>query len=179
MKSLSKKFAIFLLSLFLLLPTIQPKAEIMGGKWTTDIKVYLDLGGYSDISSAMTTAISSWNSRLGSIGSNIRIRNLSSSEASQANVTVRVRDYIGAVALTTNYPSKTASVYTGALIEVNSKQFEYLNSIEKMYAASHELGHVLGLAHTTTSRESVMKDGIQSGIALPSVFDQEELDRIY
>lgn len=117
MKNLFKKFLIVMLSLLLVSPAIKAKAELQGGKWTTTINVYCDSNVTSDMKSAISSAINSWNNRLRSIGSN----NL----------------------------------------------------------ASHELGHVLGLDHTTTSSASVMKNYIQGDIPLQTAFDLAELDKIY
>ena len=180
MKNLLKKVLIIMLSLVLISPTIKPRAELQGGKWTTTIKIYCYSSVTPDMKSSISTAINSWNSRLKSIGSNISIRDLYSSQKSEANVIVTVKNYTGAVALTTNYPSKTSSIYTGAKIEYNQNLFESLTTTsERVNSASHELGHVLGLDHTTTSSASVMKYYIQSDTPLPTAFDLAELDKIY
>ena len=169
-----------MLSVLLVLPAMRPKAELLGGKWTSEIRVYCDSSVTEDMKSSIATAINSWNNRLKNINANIYIRYLYSPEANLANVTVTTRNYTGAVALTTNYPSKTAKIYTGALIEYNKNLFENLTTtVERVNSASHEIGHVLGLDHTTTSRPSVMKNAIQKNNALPTDFDQEELDKIY
>ena len=76
-------------------PAIKPNAELLNGKWNTTIKVYCDSSVSTDIKAAISTAISTWNSKLRSIGSNISIQDLTSIEASQA---VTIKNYTGAVA---------------------------------------------------------------------------------
>lgn len=156
-----------------------PKAAIYGGHWEKDINIYIDYQGHNDILGAFGVAINSWNEQLKNVGAKISI-----SQAvykSEANVIVTVTDSLGmAAGITDNYPSKYASIYTGARIRINLEKNQYHTTSEKVYIATHELGHVLGLEDIKNRDiRSVMYYVVRDDTPFPTNYDTTELGKIY
>ena len=174
-----KKYMILLLiisSLFIVQAPSKTNAAIYGGRWYKHIKIYVPSTN-DDVAGSFGIAISSWNKALAAAGSSISILQVYSS--SEANVTVRNEDYLGMpVGIATLYPSNASSEYTSGLIQINLNKFRDLSAAQQTTCATHELGHILGLADSPEGSNSVMASLLNS-LIFPTSFDKSELARIY
>lgn len=154
---------------------IKAHANIYGGRWYKDIKMYIQ--STSDlVVGPFLIAQDSWNKALVGINANIRIIRVYS--ASEANLIVKDQAFLGMPAgISTLYPSKTSSSYTSGTIVMNLNKLSTLSASYRTTAATHELGHILGLDDTTLNA-SVMKD-VLNNATFPTAYDKSELDRIY
>ncbi len=154
---------------------INAHADIYGGRWYKDIKMYIQ--STSDlVVGPFLVAQDSWNKALVGINSNIRIVRVYS--ASEANLTVKDQAFLGMPAgIATLYPSKTSSSYTSGTIVMNLNKLSNLSASYRTTAATHELGHILGLDDTSVD-SSVMKD-VLNNVTFPTTYDKNELNRIY
>lgn len=75
-------------------------------------------------------------------------------------------------------PGKNSSYYTGGTIKVNPNQYDTLSSTEKLYVATHELGHILGLDDNDLGKKSVMNRSVGT-TAIPTSYDESELGKLY
>lgn len=77
-----------------------------------------------------------------------------------------------------------ACTYTTTGIYMNRKHTEPLNDFDRTFVATHEMGHALGLAHTSnSSKKSVMKPGSNNfnfpAYNTPMPYDKGEIDALY
>lgn len=154
------------------------KANTYGGKWKKNIKIYIPPN--STVTGPMGTAVNSWNSKLSNVYSNITIWKVYT--PSEANVIVTPMNSMGEVlGQAYIYPSEFSSSYTGGKILINLNKFNQLSASEKTTIATHELGHILGLAHTTSGNYSIMVANIAdiSPIIYPTSYDKAQLGLLY
>lgn len=158
--------------------TITPR-DTFKGKWTTNIKIYINTFD-SSIRSPFLVAIDEWNSILSEIGSKIKIETVY--QQSSANTVLNVKEFGGQyTAFGVSYP-EGASIFTSGEIGVNANKFINDNDIiKRANIARHEIGHILGLAHTTGGQSSVMDAEIASynKIMKPTSYDKSELKSKY
>lgn len=173
--------SIFVLLLLIManMPNSIAKADIYGGKWNSDFYCKIQTSTYYGIT---TNAMVIWNNALDSIGSNIDI--CSSNYTINVNFTETSLSGVDWYAQTNLYPYATAIPYTGADVVYNKYLLSNCTTTQKSVVAIHEMGHVLGLAHTTTmTNKSVMytyiDDAIDRGYTVPQTYDKNQLDRLY
>lgn len=179
-KNFKKKLLVLVFSFLMLFSTFgttQAHAEVFGGKWTKDIKIYFESNTIA--TGPMGVAVLSWNSKLSEINAPIRIYTVYSS--SEANVHVTTTDFYGqATAQAFNYPTEFSSVFTGGQIIVNLNKFDFLSNSQRVAVATHELGHILGLAHTGGGQSSIMYEYItEKNLSFPTTYDKSQLDILY
>lgn len=175
MKNIKRIICALILGVLFFQVPLTANAAIYGGKWKTDIYFYVDTSDDS-IGGSFSVARDSWNDVLKDLDANIKIHQVWNK--SSANVVVSTQSYIGAVALTTLSPGKNSSSYKGGTIKVNPNQYNHLSSTEKLYVATHELGHILGLDDNDLGKKSVMNRSVGT-TAIPTSYDKKELGRIY
>lgn len=156
--------------------------DIGPGKWRNNINIYIpnptnikDI----EIKSSIQVAITKWNEKLRQIGSPIRIYEVNS--AAQSNVTVNYIQYGIPVASGERYPA-SGPTYTSGKITVWISKFWGVDPDRRVPVMIHELGHVLGLDHTTGGQKSIMDAAIEymSNPALSiTAYDVNELNRLY
>ena len=158
--------------------SIEPR-DVYGGKWNTNVKIYIDTYD-SAIRGSFLIAIDEWNTALSNINADIRISTVYNS--ADANVSLSVVPYYGAATAEVFWtPQSTSVPYSSARIIVNNNKFSNSDSIQQVNIAVHEMGHVLGLAHTTNGSYSVMDADISDYHTRVGVtsYDRQQLDRLY
>ncbi|HYE09870.1 MAG TPA: hypothetical protein VEF53_06805 [Patescibacteria group bacterium] len=180
MKRTKRRILSLLLSLVILVTlfTSYAYAETFGGKWASNPTYYLSSSHiyYQEFLSA----VNAWNSKLASTGTSIRIK---SSSATSATIGPNFEYYgdTGWVGYGRPGPDPYSGTYLYADLKFNRTELDWLSDPEATGVAIHELGHVLGIAHTVSSpNPSVMRQGnIDDGILTIQTFDYNTLNSIY
>jgi predicted Zn-dependent protease len=160
-------------------PNKTADATVLGGKWASDFNCYIQTSTYYGYA---YNSIDVWNDCLDSIGSNMDISTSTTSYSVYITQTSSsLSDWFG---LTDLYPSQSSSIYTAANVTYNHYYLANEGTTLKTAVAIHEMGHVLGLAHTANeSNDSIMltyvEDAIDRGITGPTSYDISDLDSIY
>lgn len=159
-------------------------AGLFGGKWNAQPSYYIDpASGYYSL---VNDSARSWNSVLSSIGSSMKI--MSNSSIMSATVAVNP-EYYGATgwnATGTPGPNMYSGYYTYATVRINRSYMDYFTPNKIKAIITHELGHVMGLAHNTyTSPRTLMYEAGSSvyydswGISTPQSNDIADLNVLY
>jgi len=148
-------------------------ATTYGGRWYKDIKMYIESNNEGVIGS-FGVATLSWNRALSEADSSIRINHVYSS--SEANLIISDKDYLGSpVGVSNVSPGFSSASYTSGSVVMNLNKFNQLSSSEQTAAATHELGHILGLDHSPSNVSSIMNSLICT-ISFPTSYDKSEID---
>lgn len=179
---MKKTTILFSLVTFFCLFLMPVNAETLGGKWTTNPNYYcFD----SNFSTQNTSAVNDWYNALVGIGSSRRI---SKGSVTNSSVSILSSNYgdTGWNAMGEPGPSINSGTYTYATMRLNTTYMNGYSSGKKKAIITHEWGHILGLAHTTSkSNSSLMAaEGSsyyydQKGISAPTSYDKVQLDKIY
>lgn len=153
----------------------------LGGKWKSNPTYHCD-----NIASAYKTAsnkgINSWNSALKTIGVSLRYNYAS---VTSAKVSFNVKNYgsTGWNAQGQPGPSVSSGTYTYGTVRYNTKYMSNYSAGKKKAIATHELGHMLGLAHRTgkvlMNVNGSSKYYDEWSISSPTAADRTDLDAIY
>ncbi|MBM9460258.1 hypothetical protein JK386_10115 [Nocardioides sp. zg-536] len=172
------------------------KANPLGGKWRNPSYTYFSqLNGYSGYDSPVTSAAAGW-TKFGGF-------TISAVSATSATVSVAVNNYgpTDWLGIGTPGPSHSSGTYTYGSIKINAgwlnrRHFNCLlpdhstctyaadTSAKKKCVVVHEMGHVIGLAHTSAGSNKVMNvDHGQGchvkGLTNPTSYDKNDVAEIY
>ena len=162
--------------------SIVANAVALGGRWNTNPSYNAD---GSRFESQVDSGANSWNSALSSIGSSRRINHTSKSST---NVSIVIYGYgnVGWNAQGEPGPNLTSGSYTYATMRLNTTYMNTYSNAKNKAICTHEWGHILGLAHYSSSspRSLMYAQGSsiyydQWGISSPTSFDVSELNKIY
>ena len=156
---------------------------------TKELKIAFDYNVPFSWKFAMKQAVVEWNKLEGDIIFSIVPRR-------ERNVRVQMRNLTKSTTLARSWLPKDG--YPGRLIRINTGYHRTLNSLEKKYAMTHELGHIIGFRHTDTAqgwflfglssicrngdRNSVMRKGYANSGSTNKEFtrcDKEAYHRLY
>lgn len=183
---MKKSFSIIILVFCLVaLTTTNVSASVYGGKWATNPTYYVSPSTnvyYSEFNQAVT----SWNTALSSIGASIRYNYATFGSASF----FPNEDYYGTAcgwhAYGISGPNQYSGTYTSATLKLNRSYMDNFTSAKRKAIITHELGHILGLAHNSfTSPQTLMYEGGSDiyynswGISSPTNTDISTLNSIY
>lgn len=127
------------------------------------------------------SAVNAWNLKLASTGTSIRIKSNSESAATIGPDFA----YYGETGWSGRGrpgPDPYSGNYTYADLQLNRTYLDGMNEEEPIEVITHELGHVLGLAHTvSSSNKSIMYQGAYQTwtITTPQTYDYNSLNSIY
>lgn len=103
------------------------------------------------------------------------------------NVKIGVVDYHdnhNFYAYVSHNPGSAGPIYQTSVVWLNQRLMDPLNDFNRTYVTTHEFGHALGLAHTTsTSQDSIMKPG-GGGFTFPwyntpMSYDRGQINNLY
>lgn len=167
------------------------KAEALGGKWNQQI-IYIYYNSdiespywLPELSDELDSAMMEWNDVF--IWNDIDMFYLRTLKEDEADIIVNFDTVIQGLANGIPGPNPYAGIYEYGSLTVDHKKiydtYRFDSKLAQILKATymHELGHLLGLAHTTTSEPSIMKSTINKiyDLTEPTTYDINSVKSIY